>query len=63
MHRTLIALTALSMIAVPAVAAPNQCRDTKGHFIKCKAQPVAQVKCRDANGHFASCSAKGAHKA
>lgn len=62
MLRTLIALTALSMIAAPAVAAPNQCRDTKGHFIKCKTQPVAQAKCRDAKGHFASCGAKGARK-
>lgn len=62
MHRFLIALTALSLTAVPAVAAPNQCRDTKGHFIKCKSHPVAQTKCRDAKGHFTSCNAKGARK-
>ena len=54
MKKTLLALTALSLIggaATPSLAAAA-CRDKKGHFIKCPAKPKV---CRNAKGHFTKC--------
>ncbi|MEQ7873763.1 hypothetical protein ABDK56_07125 [Sphingomonas sp. ASV193] len=57
--RILIAtLTALSLTATPAFAAP--CRD-HGKFVKCPTVKAKKVVCKDAKGKFAKCGTKGAH--
>jgi hypothetical protein len=50
MKKLLFALTALSLVAGPALAKP--CKDKHGRFMKCP------KKCRDAKGHFISCPAR-----
>lgn len=57
MKKLLLAVTSLSLLATPCLAA-TRCRDTHGKFIKCSDQ---KPKCRDAKGHFAKCGTKGAH--
>ncbi len=56
----LIALSALAMVASPALAAP--CKDAKGKFIKCPPAAAAKAspaRCR-LNGKFAKCGTPGA---
>lgn len=63
MRTVLIAVTALSIAATPAFAAP--CKDAKGKFIKCPvvtvAKPAAGGVTKDAKGkcHIASGPKKG----
>jgi hypothetical protein len=68
MKKFVIALSALSLLAgssaVTAAAAPQRCRDTKGHFVKCPQKVAAKAqRCRDTKGHFAKCGTKGAKPA
>jgi len=59
MFRLLAATAALSLIAMPAFAAP--CRDAKGHFTKCPDKaPAKKQVCKDAKGKFAKCGTAGA---
>jgi hypothetical protein len=60
MKKILAALLVTSLLtATPIAAMAAQCRDAKGHFIKCppKAAPTAAkaTKCRDAKGKFIKC--------
>jgi hypothetical protein len=64
MTRILAAAAALS-IAISGLAAPayaaNQCRDSKGKFIKCPTEPAATgTRCKDAKGRFTKCGTPGA---
>jgi hypothetical protein len=54
MKKLILAFTALSLVAgsAPAMAAAQQCRDSKGKFVKCPAKPK---QCRDSKGHFTKC--------
>ena len=53
MKTLILAFTALSLVtgSAPAMAA-QQCRDSKGKFVKCPAKPKV---CRNAKGHFMKC--------
>lgn len=58
MHRALMLLTALSLAASPALAAP--CKDAKGKFIKCPPAAAASVaKGKDGKCRFAAGPKKG----
>lgn len=59
MRKMLIAATALSLLSVPALAAP--CRDAKGKFIRCPRPVASAARCKDARGRFAKCGTAGAH--
>lgn len=53
--RSILLITALSLVAAPASAA-TKCRDAHGKFVKCSHALVAKPKlCRNANGRFAKC--------
>jgi len=56
MRKTLIALSALSLLGSTGAYAATQCRDAHGKFTKCpqKAAPKAK-QCRDAKGHYTKC--------
>ena len=63
MNRIIAAAAALAigLASMGAIAAPKQCRDAHGKFMKC---PTAAAKhCKDAHGKFAKCSAPGAKPA
>jgi hypothetical protein len=59
MKRLLLATAALSIMTVPAFAAP--CRDAKGHFAKCPKPAAGKIRCKDAKGKFAKCGMPGTH--
>jgi len=52
MRKTLIALSALSLLGSTAAYAATQCRDAHGKFVKC---PQKAKQCRDAKGHYTKC--------
>ena len=52
MKRTLLALTALSLLAGSAPSFASPCKDKHGKFMKCPAKPKV---CRNAKGHYAKC--------
>lgn len=59
-----LALSLLSLAALPATASAAPCRDAKGKFIKCPAKPAAPAKkCKNAKGQFAKCGTPGAKPA
>jgi hypothetical protein len=60
MLKVLLAVSMLSIAAVPAAAAP--CKDAKGRFMKCPPAKPKATKCR-LNGKFAKCSSPGAKPA
>jgi hypothetical protein len=65
MKMCVIAISALlagSSVA-NAAAAPQRCRDAKGHFVKCAKHAAAPARCRNGQGHFVKCGAKGAKPA
>jgi hypothetical protein len=57
MLKVLLAVSMLSIAAVPAVSAP--CKDARGKFIKCPPAKPKAARCR-LNGKFAKCSTPGA---
>ena len=59
MKRLLATAAALSILAVPALAAP--CRDGNGKFVKCPPAKAAPARCKDSKGKFAKCGAPGTH--
>jgi hypothetical protein len=59
MKRLLLATAALSIMSVPALAAP--CRDGKGKFVKCPKPAGGAIRCKDAKGKFAKCGMPGTH--
>lgn len=61
--KILLPLFAAAFVMAPFAvhAAPAQCRDAKGKFIKCPEKPApAPKKCKDAKGKFAKCGTAGA---
>ena len=52
MKKFVLAISALSLLAVSAPAFAAPCKDAKGKFVKCPAKPKM---CRDAKGHYAKC--------
>jgi hypothetical protein len=60
MLKVLLAVSMLSIAAVPVAAAP--CRIAKGKFIQCAEAKPKVTKCR-LNGKFAKCSTPGAKPA
>jgi hypothetical protein len=55
-----VAALTLALSAGGAFAKAPQCRDAKGHFIKCPAAaPAAKQVCKDAKGKFAKCGTPG----
>lgn len=64
-RNALLALSLLSLAAIPATASAAPCRDAKGKFVKCpqKAAVAAPKRCKDAKGKFARCGTPGAKPA
>ena len=59
MKHLLVVVAALSILSVPALAAP--CRDAKGKFTKCPEPAGGKIRCKDAKGKFAKCGMPGTH--
>ena len=59
MKHLLAAAAALSILSVPALAAP--CRDAAGKFTKCPKPAGGTIRCKDAKGKFAKCGMPGTH--
>lgn len=59
MKRLMIVAAALSIVSVPALAAP--CRDSAGKFVKCPKPAAGKIRCKDAKGKFAKCGLPGTH--
>lgn len=53
--RMILALSALSLIASPAVAT-TPCHDAHGKFVKCTKVVKKVTRCRDAHGKFIKCA-------
>jgi hypothetical protein len=61
MHKLIIALSALGLLAVSAPSVAGSCRDAQGKFIKCaKATPIKPAHCKTASGKYAKCGTLGA---
>lgn len=61
LRNALLALSLVSLVALPAAANAAPCRDAKGKFVKCP-EPAKKVqRCRDSKGHFAKCGTPGAN--
>lgn len=60
-RNALLALSLLSLAAMPATANAAPCRDAKGKFVKCptKAASATPKRCKDAKGKFTKCGAPG----
>ena len=59
MKHLLAVAASLSILSVPALAAP--CRDAKGKFTKCPEPAGGKIRCKDAKGKFAKCGTPGTH--
>ena len=59
MKSLLVTAAVLSILSVPALAAP--CRDAKGKFVKCPEPTGGKIRCKDAKGKFAKCGTPGTH--
>lgn len=55
-----LAISLLSLSAMPAAVNAAPCKDAKGKFIKCPQKPKPAQKCKDAKGKFAKCGTPGA---
>lgn len=53
--RLILALSALSLIASPALATAP-CHDAHGKFVKCTKVVKKVTRCRDAKGKFVKCT-------
>ncbi|WP_200925531.1 MULTISPECIES: hypothetical protein [Rhizobium/Agrobacterium group] len=59
MWKSILVCAALTSFAA-APASAEQCRDTKGKFIKCEPVKKKAAQCKDAKGKFAKCGTTGA---
>ena len=67
--RVTIIAAAIAALALASSAEATQCKDAKGHYIKCPAPAAAPqagkaAPCKDSRGHFVKCPTQaGATKA
>lgn len=60
LRTAILALSLVSLAALPASANAAPCRDAKGKFAKCPEVAKKVDRCRNSKGQFAKCGTPGA---